>query len=270
MRWGNPMSEVIHACVLLIGCRGGDARLIINSLTNEVQTRLIVEDVSKLSEGLERIAKGGVRAVIVDIEMPNARGVTAIETLLTTVPHIPILVLSAVDNESVARQGVERGAYDYLLKSNLNSYRLRRTVQDMPDHHATDEQAFLYQQYATLSLLCTGDAVVISDGAGLVTQLNPPAELITGWSQKEAQGEPLGKIFSILDCETRKPVAEESPTSLETNGNSPHIHSALLVRRDGVTLNNKRFSAHPHKPHGNLAGSVVVLHDQGAAHPKKL
>src|ERR1700722_11384804 len=105
MRWGNPMSEVIHACVLLIGCRGGDHPLIISSLTNGVQTRLIIEDVTKLSEGLERIAKGGVRAVIVDIEMPNARGVTAIETLLTTVPHIPLLVLSAVDGESVARQG---------------------------------------------------------------------------------------------------------------------------------------------------------------------
>jgi hypothetical protein len=60
------MSEVINACVLLIGCRVADVRLIINSLTNDVQTRLIVEDVTKLSEGLERIAKGGVRAVIVD------------------------------------------------------------------------------------------------------------------------------------------------------------------------------------------------------------
>ena len=264
------MSEVINACVLLIGCRVADVRLIINSLTNDVQTRFIIEDVTKLSEGLERIAKGGVRAVIVDIEMPNARGVTAIETLLTTVPHIPLLVLSAVDNESVARQGVERGAYDYLLKSNLNSYRLRRTVQDMLDHHATDEQAFLYQQCATLSLLCTGDAVVISDGAGRVTQLSPPAELITGWSQKEAHGEPLGKIFTILDCETRKPVAEESPTSLETNGNSPYIHSALLVRRDGITLNIKRCSAYLRNRDGNLAGSVAVFHDQGAARLKTL
>src|SRR3984893_10391932 len=264
------MSEVTIECVLLIGCRLPDARLIANALTNDVQTRLIVEDVIKLSEGLERIAKGGVRAFIVDIEMPNARGVAAIETLLTAVPHIPLLMLSAVDNESVARQAVERGAYDYLLKSNLNRYRLRRAVRGMLDHHAAGEQAFLNQQCATLTLLCTGDAVVISDGAGLVTQLNPPAELITGWSQKEAQGQPIGKIFSILDCETRKPVVEESPASLETNGNSPYIHSAVLVRRDGVTLNVKRCSAYLRNRDGNIAGRVAVFHDQGAARIKTL
>ena len=51
------MSEVINACVLLIGCRVADVRLIINSLTNDVQTRFIIEDVTKLSEGLERICQ---------------------------------------------------------------------------------------------------------------------------------------------------------------------------------------------------------------------
>jgi diguanylate cyclase (GGDEF)-like protein/PAS domain S-box-containing protein len=264
------MSELTNDSVLLIGFQPADARLITNALTNDVLTRFPVEGVIKLSDGLERIAKGGVRAVIVDIEMPNARGVAAIEKLLTAAPHIPILILSAMENESVARQAVERGAYDYLLKSNFDNFRLRRTVRAMLEHHASDEQAFLYQQCAELSLLCTGDAVVISDSAERVTHLNSAAELITGWSQKDAQGEPLSKIFGILNSETRKVATDGTPMASEAAYNSPYTRSGLLVRRDGVELNIKNCSAHIRDRNGNISGRVAVFHDQGAARVKTL
>jgi DNA-binding response OmpR family regulator len=205
------MSEATTECVLLIECWPADADVITNALANDVQSRFAVENVHELSDGLERIAKGDVRAVIVDIEMPNGRSVAAIERLLTAAPHVPILILSAAENESVARQGVERGAYDYQLKRNFDKFRLRRTVRAMLEYHAADEQAFMYRQCAELSLLCTGDAVVISDSTERVTHLNSAAELITGWSQKEAQGEPLNKIFGVIDCKTRTGSADGLP-----------------------------------------------------------
>jgi hypothetical protein len=75
---------------------------------------------------------------------------------------------------------VERGAHDYLLKSNFDNFRLRRAVRAMIEHRAADEQVCLYQQCTELALRCTGDAVVISDSAERVTHLNTAAELITG------------------------------------------------------------------------------------------
>jgi hypothetical protein len=52
--------------------------LITNALTNQVHGAFAVESISKLSDGLERIAKGGVRAVIVDIKMSNGRSVATV------------------------------------------------------------------------------------------------------------------------------------------------------------------------------------------------
>jgi len=264
------MSGATNECVLLIECQPDDAQLITNALSNYVQGAFAVESIIKLSDGLERIAKGGVRAVIVDIEKSNGRSVATIERLLTAAPHLPILILSAIENESVARQAVERGAHDYLLKSNFDNFRLRRAVRAMIEHRAADEQVCLYQQCAELALLCTGDAVVISDSSERVTHLNSAAELITGWSQKEAQGQPLSKIFGIVDGETRKvQTGEPRPTS-EANRNISRTSSGSLLRRDGVELNIKNCTAHIRDRDGNISGMVAVFHDLGAARVKTL
>lgn len=83
------MGEATNECVLLIECQPADARLITNALTNQVHGAFAVESITKLSDGLERITKGGVRAVIVDIEMSNGRSVATIERLLTGAPTCP-------------------------------------------------------------------------------------------------------------------------------------------------------------------------------------
>jgi CheY-like chemotaxis protein len=81
------MNQAKKESVLLIECHPADTQLITNALNNDAQDGLQVENFKKLSEGLERIHKGRVRGVIVDIEMPNGRGVTAFERLRAAAPE---------------------------------------------------------------------------------------------------------------------------------------------------------------------------------------
>jgi two-component system cell cycle response regulator len=122
------MSQAKTESVLLIECQPADARLITNALQDDAHQGLQVRSIKKLSDGLERIHKGGVRGIILDIQMSNGRGVATFEKLRSSAPHVPILILSGVENENVAKQAVDRGAQDYLLKSNLDHFRLRRAV----------------------------------------------------------------------------------------------------------------------------------------------
>jgi DNA-binding NarL/FixJ family response regulator len=127
------MNQTKNESVLLIECHPADAHLITNALHNDVQQGLQVESFKKLSDGVDRIHKGRVRGVIVDIEMPNGRGVTAFERLRAAAPHLPILILSGVENENVAKQAVDRGAQNYLLKTNLDHFRLN-DISSNPDN----------------------------------------------------------------------------------------------------------------------------------------
>jgi DNA-binding response OmpR family regulator len=138
---GAVMNAVARECVLLLEGNEVDARIISTALMNGLPNALVVERVTKLHTALEGTRQGGVRAVILDIELPNGHGVATFEGLLSAAPHIPILILSGVENESVARQAVERGAHDYMLKSRMQTSRLRNTVQRMIERNTAEEKA---------------------------------------------------------------------------------------------------------------------------------
>jgi DNA-binding NarL/FixJ family response regulator len=82
--------------------------------------------------------------------------VAAFERLRAAAPHIPILILSGMENESLAKQAVNRGAYDYLLKNNFNDFRLRRAVRLMIAHHTAEEKAYLQQRCSEVTLAYAG------------------------------------------------------------------------------------------------------------------
>lgn len=257
------MSQAKTESLLLIECQPEDARLITNALEDDAHHGLQVRSIKKLSDGLERIHKGGVRGVILDIQMSNGRGVATFEKLRSAAPHVPILILSGVENQNVAKQAVDRGAQDYLLKSNLDHFHLRRAVHLMIERHAIEEKAYLQQRCAEVTMACTGEAVIISDSAENVTHLNGPAELLTGWSQAEALGH---SVSDILGEGARSHWAIPSHPKVMNSvasENSTCTATGTLLRRDGAELNITNCSAHIHDRDGNVTGTVTVLHDLG-------
>jgi len=264
------MNQPKNESLLLIECHPADARLITNALKSDVQDGLQVESIKKLSDGVDRIHKGRVRGVIVDIEMPNGRGVEAFERLRAAAPHVPILILSGLENENVAKQAVDRGAHDYLLKSNFDHFRLRRAVHLMIERHATEEKAYFQQRCAEMTLACSGDAVIISDSSQRVTHLNAPAELLTGWSQAEARGHSLNEILGDAYCDKQATSAPAPSMASGPHGDTPCADTAILLRRDGVQLNIKTCSGYIRDRDGNVTGTVAVLHDLGAVRKQTL
>ena len=67
------------------------------------------------------------------------------------------------------------------------------------------------REWFEVTLNSIGDAVITTDVAGRVTSLNPVAEVMTGWSNAEARGEPLEQIFRIINEDTRR--AAENPVA---------------------------------------------------------
>src|SRR5580700_11471865 len=86
-----------------------------------------VEWVRQLSQGLARLARRGIDAVLLELSLPDSRGIETFEKLFAVAPKVPILIL-ANGNEALAKEAVGRGAQDYLLARHLDSYSLPRAL----------------------------------------------------------------------------------------------------------------------------------------------
>jgi diguanylate cyclase (GGDEF)-like protein/PAS domain S-box-containing protein len=262
------MKSEPRECVLLIQCNPADVRLISRALTTAAHSILEVESVNKVPDALERIRKGGVRSVIMDIEM--ADGLARFEELLSAVPHIPILILSGTETECIARQAVEQGAQDYMLKNQLEEFRLKRVVRSMIALKAKEEAAIQQQERADVILSCTGDAVLISDASGFVRHLNEPAEILTGWSCREALGHSLGEVFQIIDATSRQAVGDPLATAAVGKKHVPLCSNCVLVQRNGFEVAIEGSAAYTRNPVGNKTGAIFVFNDISAARAKSL
>ena len=249
--------------ILVIQNDAAAAKAIVEALSHCSDESFQVEWVRRCSEGLERL--DGVEAILVDLYLPDSRGMHTFERLFGAAPQIPILVLIDPQDESTAKLAVQCGAQDYLLKDRLDAYLLPKTVGSMIERVAYSEALFEEKERAQVTLNSIGDAVVSTDISGQITYLNGVAEDLTGWSQKEAVGRPLEEVFRIIDAATRQTA--QNPLRLAIRNNSTVALSAnsVLVRRDGVEAAIEDSTAPIHDRRGAVTGAVMVFHDATAA-----
>jgi len=247
--------------LLLIEDNPADAKLVREALTHTRFGPFQIEWVKNLSDGLERLSKGGIEGVLADLFLPDSQGIETLDKLLLAAPRVPILVLSGLDDEGIASQSVQHGAQDYLPKSHLDSYALSRALRNMIDRKTAEDTLFNEKERAQVTLNSIGDAVLSTDILGHVTYLNIVAEVMTGWSCKEALGKPLGEVFQIIDGNTREP--SPNPMELAVQGNKTVGLSAncILIQRDGKECAIEDSAAPIHDRSGMVAGAVIVFHD---------
>ena len=256
-----------YQCILLIAADADEVARVLGELGSVTEERFQVEWVTELSRGIERLRDGGVGAAVVDLNLPGIQNVKTIDKLFQAAPGVPILILSEADTEATAREAVQRGAQDYLLKGQADGHRLRRTVRTMLDRRAAEAVA-LENEVANATLDSIGEAVLRTDIRGNVAYLNRVAEKMIGWTREEALGRPIADVLRLVDCDSGASIDNGVATVIQGDRTATAMISFIsctLVRRDGVQLGIENRVTVVDDQAGNLIGAVVVVRDVGAA-----
>jgi diguanylate cyclase (GGDEF)-like protein/PAS domain S-box-containing protein len=223
------------------------------------------EWVCQLSEGLARLNKRGIDAVLLELSLPDSQGLETFDKVFTAAPEVPILILASDDNEALAKQAVERGAQDYLLTAYLNDHSLPRALRSAIERKAIEDALYLEKERAVVTLNSIGDAVLCTDISGNITYLNLVAETMTGWRREEAIGKPLAEVFRIIDGATRKVAQDPMEMAVDQNRTVGLTVNCVLIRRDGFESAIEDSAAPIHDRAGRVIGAVIVFHDVSAA-----
>ena len=82
-----------------------------------------------LQDALEQLAASKFDVVVLDLTLPDEIGIETFRRVHAASPHLPIVVLSGVDDQKIALQAVREGAQDYLVKGQVDGKMLIRVIQ---------------------------------------------------------------------------------------------------------------------------------------------
>jgi PAS domain S-box-containing protein len=112
-----------------------------------------------------------------------------------------------------------------------------------------------------VTLNSIGDAVITTDVSGTITSMNPVAEAMTGWSVAEATGEPLERVFQIVNEDTCRTLENPVAKVLQLGKIVALANDTALIRKDGTEVAIEDSAAPIRDPTGNVCGAVMVFHD---------
>jgi len=231
---------------------------------------LAADCVSTVAEGLRRLQSQPVSAVLLDLSLPEARDLSAIEQIRQVSPGVAIMLLAASGDQGLARRAVESGATDYVVTTALDTRSLCQLIAMMFERRGLDEQKFLERERAEITLNSIGDAVLTTDTLGNVTYLNAEAEALTGWTRSEAFARPLAIVFDVTDALTGQSADDPSRLATEQNRRVRAKGNYVLVSRGGAETSIEHSAAPIHDRHGEIVGAVIIFRDVIASRERRL
>lgn len=180
--------------VLLIEDNPGDARLLQELLAEVRSTRFELIQVERLNQGLQQLQEQSFDVVLLDLSLPDAQGVDTFVQLHQHDRNTPIVVITGLNDETLASHAVQSGAQDYLVKDQLTRDVLVRSVRYAIERKRAEQK--IREQAALLDIAT--DAILVQDLDGRILFWNKGAERLYGWCAAEM----IGNTYDVLSSES--------------------------------------------------------------------
>ncbi len=116
------------------------ARLMLEVLSRTKPLKFLVQSAETLAVGLERLASGPVDVVLLDLSLPDSRGLDTLKRVRGQCASVPIVVLSGHDDEGMALAALKLGAQDYLVKGTANAQIVVRSIRYAMERKRADDE----------------------------------------------------------------------------------------------------------------------------------
>jgi PAS domain S-box-containing protein len=122
---GSMRDTPIH--LLLVEDNSLDVRLL-RELLKQAPFEFVLTEVGYMREAESRLATDAVDIILLDLGLPDAQGLEAVRRARAAAPRVPLIVLTGCEDELVADQALQEGAQDFLVKGEIETAVLLRTI----------------------------------------------------------------------------------------------------------------------------------------------
>jgi signal transduction histidine kinase len=114
--------------ILLVEDSPSDAALLRECLTQNGLGAFKFAHTDSLADALQRLQKETFDVLLLDLSLPDSKGNETFIRARAAVPHLPIVVLTGIEDEAVGLEAVRQGIQDYLIKGQAYGRQTARAI----------------------------------------------------------------------------------------------------------------------------------------------
>lgn len=173
--------------------------------------------------------------------------------------HIPVIYLTAYAEKRTLDESIRTGAFGYILKP-FNERELQTSIETGLYKFAVESKLREREQWLSTVLRSIGDAVIATDGEGVINFMNPLAEELMGWVPDQALRHSLHDVF-VLESEDSGDRIRYLIDGRMDEGKLRHPEENILVSRGGIRIPIEYTFALIQDEKENSTGIVLVFRD---------
>lgn len=150
-REGEEEREVRE--VLLVEDNLIDAQLIRRLLRRVGGAYYRITHVRTLNDAILSAEELTPDVILADLNLPDSRGTDTVTSLQTSYPDIPLVIVSAWEDEAISLRSVKAGAQDYLVKGHIDGANLHRIIRYAVERKRTELELVRLAHYDQLTSL---------------------------------------------------------------------------------------------------------------------
>lgn len=124
--------------ILLIEDNELDARSLISALERDRSSGVRVARATSLEAGLKALHEQQFDCILLDLSLPDSEGLGGVDQVVEAATHCPTVVLTGLDDPTIAITAVAHGAQDYLVKGKTSPDSIERSVRYAMARFATE------------------------------------------------------------------------------------------------------------------------------------
>jgi PAS domain S-box-containing protein len=213
-----------------------------------------VKCANRLGAALELLGASHFDVLLLDLGLPDSQGLDSIIQVQTRAPELPIIIMSGLDDEQTATKAVQKGVQDYLIKGQVDSTLLMRSIRYALERKKAESQLQLAEQRYRTIFENSAVAIMMVDKEEHLISWNGFTEQLLGMTSADLFGQPIESLYPVSEWQRIRSM------SIRQKGMQHHLETQM-VNKNGSIIDVDISLSVLRDPEGQVTGSIGVVRD---------